>query len=502
MAAAALSLTSWPFTGKAAGLAGPVGAEEPSEQRADHRTGDSSDHPHDENAEAESQVEKGKEADERTYRSSHHATGDRPGKSAPRLSGSHGRPGGGRRPAFGYFLAHGIVHLGGIRIASGCSSSHISFIPRIEVSLPFDEVTTLTAMSWEGPGFVDHHVHLLRVAAEDWSNYDLTDPASIAAFHRSVASKGSTPMDEHAPLGDRRDLPGMLERGLQKAAEVGLVQVTEAGMTDWRYLDALMDRREKGVLPIRVRILVASGVADPKRMSRTGDPWLEVIGVKLYSDGWLGPRTCALCSPYADEPDSDGVLFLDADELCRRIEPFAEAGWAVATHAIGDRAITAVLDAYEAVWGEDCALAAPRIEHAQVLSPTLMERIAHLGVVACIQPGFAVTDAAAARKALGAERAAHAYNWNALLDAGARVIAGSDYPIESLSPLEGLARMVSGAGADGRRVAEPVSLDRTLPLMTDSGAGTTVLSEDPAEVEPDRLRDLEVVAARPAGAAP
>lgn len=353
-------------------------------------------------------------------------------------------------------------------------------------------------MTWEGPGFVDHHVHLLRVAAEDWSNYDLSNPESIADWHRSVATKGSTPMDEHAPLGPRQDLSGMLERGLQRAADLGLVEVTEAGMTDWAYLDALVDRRERGVLPIRMRILVASGVADPKRMARLGDPWLEVIGVKLYADGWLGPRTCALCEPYADDPHSQGVLFLDRDTLCRRIEPFAEGGWTVATHAIGDRAITEVLDAYEAVWGDDCAAAAPRIEHAQVLSPSLIQRMAHLGVVACIQPGFAVTDASSARTALGPERSRHAYDWNSLLDAGGRVIAGSDYPIESLSPLEGLARMVSGAGEDGNRVTDPLSLDRVLPLMTDPAAGTTVLSEDPAEVDPMEMRRIEVVEARPA----
>jgi len=354
-------------------------------------------------------------------------------------------------------------------------------------------------MTWEGPGFVDHHVHLLRVAAEDWSNYDLSDPESIADWHRSVATKGSTPMDEHAPLGPRQDLPGMLERGLQKAAELGLVQVTEAGMTDWAYLDALVDRRERGVLPIRVRILVASGIADPKRMARIGDPWLEVIGVKLYADGWLGPRTCALCEPYADDPHSNGVLFLDKDTLCRRIEPFAEGGWTVATHAIGDRAITEVLDAYEAVWGDDCATAAPRIEHAQVLSTVLMERMAHLGVVACIQPGFAVSDAAAARTALGADRAEQAYDWNSLLEAGARVIAGSDFPIESLSPLEGLARMVTGAGEDGRRVTAPVDMATTLGLMTDAEAGTTVLSEDPFEVDPEQIREIKVMSARPIG---
>lgn len=353
-------------------------------------------------------------------------------------------------------------------------------------------------MTWEGSGFVDHHVHLLRVAAEDWGdNYDLSDPQSIAAWHRSVASKGSTPMDEHPPVGPREDLAGMLERGLHRAAGLGLVEVTEAGMTDWAYLQALTDLREQDRLPIRVRILVASGAADLDRMSRIGDDVLEVLGVKLYSDGWLGPRSCALCEPYADEPDSNGVLFMDRDTLCRRIEPYAEAGWTVATHAIGDRAIEAVLDAYAAVWDEDCAAAAPRIEHAQVLQPHLIERMAELGVVACIQPGFGVTDAAAARTALGPERAEYAYNWNALLDGGARVIAGSDYPIESLSPLEGLARMVSGAGKDGVQVTEPVGLERVLPLMTDAAAGTTILSDDPADVDPVHIRTIEIVEARP-----
>ena len=355
-------------------------------------------------------------------------------------------------------------------------------------------------MTWEGAGFVDHHVHLLRVAAEDWGdNYDLTNPSSIGAWHRSVASRGSTPMDEHGPMGPREDLPGMLERGLRRAAELGLVEVTEAGMTDWAYLEALTDLREQDRLPVRVRILVASGTADIDRMARVGDDLLEVIGVKLYSDGWLGPRSCALCEPYADDPDSNGVLFMDREALCRRIEPYAEAGWTVATHAIGDRAIEAVLDAYAAVWDDDCAAAAPRIEHAQVLQPHLIERMAELGVVACIQPGFGVTDAAAARAALGPERAQHAYNWNALLDGGARVIAGSDYPIESLSPLEGLARMVSGAGEDGVQVTEPVALDRALPLMTDASAGVTVLSDDPADVDPVHIREIEVVEARVTG---
>src|SRR3954452_14637982 len=229
-------------------------------------------------------------------------------------------------------------------------------------------------MSFEDPGFVDHHTHLLRVSHP--SVYARRHE-SITAFHRDVAERGSTPMDElEKPLEVDDELRGDLERGLNTARELGLVEITEAGMTDWAYLDALRDLRQRDVLPVRVRIFVASGAADLKRMQRTGDPWVEIIGVKLYADGWVGPRTCAMCQPFADEPDNDGVLFLDPDTLARRADPYAEAGWTVATHAIGDRGIETVLDAYEKVYGADCRAAASRIEHAQVLTVAPVRRTA------------------------------------------------------------------------------------------------------------------------------
>ncbi|MEN3272647.1 MAG: hypothetical protein V7636_1408 [Actinomycetota bacterium] len=349
-------------------------------------------------------------------------------------------------------------------------------------------------MPYEAPGFVDHHTHLLRVSHP--SVYGRRHE-SITAFHRDVQERGSTPMDElEKPLIVDDELRGDLERGLNEARDLGLVEITEAGMIDWAYLDALRDLRQRDVLPVRVRILVASGIADVKRMQRTGDPWLEIIGVKLYADGWVGPRTCAMCQPFADEPDNAGVLFLDADTLARRADPYAEAGWTVATHAIGDRGIETVLDAYEKVFGRDCAAAAPRIEHAQVLNADLIRRMAELGVVACIQPGFAVSDAESARRALGGDRWEESYRWDQLLDAGVRVIAGSDHPIESLSPLIGLHRLVTGDTEDGRSTGAPtLPLATSLALMTDASCGVTVLSDEPTE---DNLREIEIVEARPA----
>lgn len=350
---------------------------------------------------------------------------------------------------------------------------------------------------WEGPGFVDHHTHLLRVAAGVRPCYDLAQSGSITDWHKQVASRGSTPMDEPPEPIQVEDLDGALEVALRQAARLGLVQVTEAGLRDWSHFDALLRLRDDGPLPVRVRILVASGAADsPKDLRRTGDPFVEIEGMKFYADGWVGPRTCALCYPFDDRQGDSGVLFMDGPTLARRAEPFALAGFRIATHAIGDRAIESVLDAYEMIYGTGCAGAAPRIEHAQVLRPDLVERMAAMGVVACIQPSFAVSDAPEAWPALGT-RMATAYRWSLLLEAGVPVITGSDFPIEDLSPLVGLRRLVTGESDAGERVAQPIDLADALALMTDGWAGSVVLSDDPHDVDPRLLGSLEVVETRP-----
>lgn len=355
-------------------------------------------------------------------------------------------------------------------------------------------------MSWEGPGFVDSHAHLLRAAAgRPPACGNPSDPSGVQAYHRRVSDRWSTPMDEaEQPLEVDDTLRGNLERGLAWAAELGLVEVTEAGMHDWGYLEALLALRQRGPLAVRVRLLVASGIADPGRMQRTGDPWLELIGVKFYADGWLGPRTAAMRQPYSDREGDLGILFLDADTLARRADPFAEAGWTIATHAIGDRAIETVLDGYERVYGSDCAAAAPRIEHAQVLAPDLVTRMADLGVVACVQPAFGVADAETARAALGPDRRDDAYRWDALIGAGVTVLSGSDYPVVPLAPLAGLQCLLTGDHLDGRRAGAPtLSRQRALAVMTDAEAGTVVLSEDLDKVAEDEVGAIEVVEARP-----
>ena len=279
------------------------------------------------------------------------------------------------------------------------------------------------------PGFADQHAHLLRTAA------GVPFPASTAAvreFHQRVAAQGSTPMDVLDPPLDQPGLGGVLRAALARAARCGLVEITEMGMRSWAYLEALGAEQEAGPLPVRVRVYLASGLAGEASLdeldARRGasGPWVRLDGVKFYADGWLGPRTCALCADFTDTGDS-GLLFTDAARLARRIAPLASRGWRIATHAIGDRAAATVLDAYELAFdGDRAALAAagPRIEHASVLSADLIARMAGLGVAACIQPSFAVTDAGLLGPALGPDRAAQAYPYGAMLAARVPMLAG------------------------------------------------------------------------------
>ena len=371
--------------------------------------------------------------------------------------------------------------------------------------------TRPTAPPVSVPGFADHHAHLLR----DTAGVAFPPNArAVADFHRQVAAAGRSPMDvlDAGPALDRPGLGGRLLGGLSRAATAGLVEVTEMGMRSWRYLDELTTLAQGGPLPCRVRVYLASGLADEAGLAeidaRRADcgPWLRLDGIKFYADGWLVPRTCAVCQDFADTAGR-GVLFAGAPALARRIRPLAASGWRIATHAIGDRAVETVLDAYELAFDGDLgaiAAAAPRIEHASVLSGELIARMAAAGVAACIQPSFAVTDAAQIIPALGPDRAPLAYPWAELARAGVSLLAGSDYPIEALEPLPGLARLA------GRRSLRP-GFDTAQPaperarlavavafgLMSDPAAGRTLLTADPRTAAAEDLDSIEVLGTEP-----
>ncbi|MBC7106963.1 MAG: amidohydrolase family protein, partial [Firmicutes bacterium] len=162
----------------------------------------------------------------------------------------------------------------------------------------------------------------------------------------------------------------------------------------------------------------------------TTDPRLldEALGFKIFLDGSLGARTAALTEAYADDPGNYGLLNYSDEELLALVERVHRAGKPVACHAIGDRAV----DQFLRVLARS-RHPKDRLEHAQCLRPDQIEALAEREVAVCIQPIFSRELPWAARR-LGPRRLATAYAWGLLLEKGVRLLAGSDAPVDDVSP--------------------------------------------------------------------
>ncbi len=183
-------------------------------------------------------------------------------------------------------------------------------------------------------------------------------------------------------------------RGARLALSRGVTAVEE--ITSWPSVPAFIRLAESGRLPIRVVLHVlyedlprarALGLAGGGTIGAGGR--LVIGGVKSFADGSLGARTAALREPYADAPETRGVLLLDADALAARIVEIERAGFRALVHAIGDAALDAALDAFERVAGAPGGARGHRIEHAELVpDDRALERIARLGVALAMQPNF------------------------------------------------------------------------------------------------------------------
>lgn len=243
------------------------------------------------------------------------------------------------------------------------------------------------------------------------------------------------------PAPTNEQLEQRMIAALKKCAEVGLTAIHDAGM-DLRNFELLQRWDAVGLLPLRVYAMADGQGADRQSFLERGPfkgRMLEMRSVKFWLDGALGSRGAALAAPYSDDPGNSGLLLLTPEELESRARAFMEAGFQVNVHAIGDRANTLALDVIErasAATGKRDGR--HRLEHAQVMRREDIPRLAKLGVVASMQPTHATSDMPWAEARVGSERIRSAYAWRSILEAGAIMAFGSDFPVEEPDPLLGL----------------------------------------------------------------
>lgn len=240
-----------------------------------------------------------------------------------------------------------------------------------------------------------------------------------------------------------------LLRGVQHAHSRGLTTVhsleSANAMRAWQNL------REQNKLTLRV---VHSIPYDRLGMARElgiqrglGDEWFRIQAIKIFADGSLGSHTAEMREPYLDTPDNYGVGVMDSESMLDCARDAASAKLDVWIHAIGDRAITRVLDVYAQLRAEGFTGARFRIEHVQHLHPPDVTRFRELGVFASVQPLHQPADMYVADAILGPERAAWTYAFKSLRDAGAILAFGSDCPVEKLDPLLGIHAAVTRQNA-------------------------------------------------------
>lgn len=186
-----------------------------------------------------------------------------------------------------------------------------------------------------------------------------------------------------------------------------------------------------------------------------GNDMLRIGPLKLFSDGALGPHTASMLAPYEDDPSNLGMLMMDDETVLMHGQFAVQNGINLAIHAIGDKANREVLDGYAKLRAYEQTLQSStpypmrhRIEHVQVIHPADLPRFAELDIIASMQPIHATSDMLMADQFWG-KRSEFAYAWQSLISAHARLIFGSDAPVESPNPFWGIHAAVSRRRADG-----------------------------------------------------
>jgi predicted amidohydrolase YtcJ len=249
-------------------------------------------------------------------------------------------------------------------------------------------------------------------------------------------------VDRVAPPPSAGEREKALEAALEHLASAGLTGVHDMGTSadDWALFRTYGD---EGRLTLRITAYAAGMPAMEAISPLRPTPWLyngrlKLQGIKLVADGALGSRGAFLLQPYADEPGTRGLRMLDDARMKNLFSRSNYLGYQVAGHAIGDGANRQALDAFSEIRSAYGDRFRNRIEHAQVIDPADIPRLAEMKIIASVQPTHATSDRAMAADRLGEARLEGAYAWGMLRNAGVKLALGSDFPVEPANPFHGL----------------------------------------------------------------
>ena len=347
---------------------------------------------------------------------------------------------------------------------------------------------------------------------------DTPNPANGIIVRDSQTQEATGALKESAhglvgrivPKPSRQENLEALRAGIKWANEHGLTRVQSAG-GDFEYLDLFEELRRQGQQSLR--FYIAYFLNPPKlrpedleaiesARKKYHDDWIDTNVVKMMVDGVIESHTAAMLGPYSDDPSTKGKLFWDPANYTAAVTELDQRGLQLFTHAIGEYGVRTALDAYQhAEETNHSSDRRPRIEHIETVAAADIPRFGKLGVIASMQPLHSYPDADTldvwARNA-GPDRASRAWAWKSITNDGGRLAFGSDWPVVTLNPWEGMQTAVTRQTREGKPdagfvPAQRLTVEETVRGYTLGAAYAGRREKTEGSIEPGKLADLIIV---------
>ena len=316
-------------------------------------------------------------------------------------------------------------------------------------------------------------------------------------------------------------VPHFTDEQIEQRLKLALDQCLKYGLTEVHDMGGAFDKWGVDLQTIRVYKKMIDNGEWPLRiyaaLDRSEETWgyylqhgpeidygnglLTIRSIKLYIDGALGSRGAALIEEYSDDPGNRGSTRMSDQEIELICSAALEKGFQVCTHAIGDRGNHIMLNEYEKVLStlpKNSPSPRWRIEHVQVLDQQDIPRFQQIGILPSMQPVHATSDMYWAEARLGQNRIRGAYAWRSLLQTGAIIVGGSDFPFEAVSPINGFYAAFtrsdrSGYPQDGWYREQKMTREEAARCFTQWPAYGAFQENMKGTIEPGKWADLTIL---------
>ena len=365
----------------------------------------------------------------------------------------------------------------------------------------------------------DRPVYLRRIDGHAaWANskaleiagidVDTPDPVGGRIVRDSNGNAAGTLIDNamalvagKIPPPSREDYRKAFLAAFEELTALGLTSVHDAGI-GIAEAEAYIAMADDNQMSMRIYAMLAGARENLDAIGAPiqsyGNDRLAIASVKIVADGAFGSRGAALFEPYDDDAENRGLPYWAQEELDGFVKKANDLGFPVGIHAIGDLGNKQALDAFEKAQDGKPDAMRNRIEHAQVVRLEDIPRFAELGVIASMQATHATSDMNMAEDRVGPERIKGAYAWRKMLDAGAIIANGSDFPVELANPMHGLYASVTrksraGLPENGWYAGEALTREEALHSFTWAAAYAAHQEDRLGSLEAGKWADFIVV---------